>query len=94
MNMIQVVNTNGIPFNVVVERDGGEYGDIVKFYDARFIAKFGNLGQFVSDYYVFTIADDEDGYGLDLYGGVDNWFIDAKNMDIIRGWLRENFVAK
>lgn len=93
MNMIQVVNTSGIPFNVVIEHDGGKYGDVVKFYDARFL-KFGELGQFVSDYYLFTLTDGEDGYGLDLYGGVDNWYIDANNMDKIREWLKEYSMAK
>lgn len=58
---------------------------IIEFYS------IGNFGQFVSAYYVDTFLGNDGygsgyGHGLDLYGGVASWKIDADHLDEIREW--------
>lgn len=61
----------------------------VEFFDATnaYTGRFNPLGQFVSSYFVADILATT--LGLDLYGGVSEWGIDALTMDNIREWLRE-----
>lgn len=70
----------------------------VEFYDTAYADDgrpggqgFGPLGQFVSRYYVDTLLG-HDGHGggsggIDLYGGVREWEVDADTMTQIRTWL-------
>jgi hypothetical protein len=88
-------------FNVRVVNKGEKYGlnfclthkqekPLVEFYDARY--PHTEFGQFVSRYYVETILG-EDGYGskeggLSLHGGIPEWTVSAKDMDIVRNFLK------
>ena len=90
-NRITVTNENGMTFNVQIVLEGESYGlegsltakaDLIEFYDARYEGEvFGEMGQFVSRYYVETIREHGRGVGLDLDGGVADWTVDAEAMD-------------
>lgn len=89
---IDIINTRGVPFRVVLgvrENIHGEpmieRGKVVAFYDRRFA--FTQHGQFVSDYNPMTLLDRDADYGLNLQGGVSDWMIDYDNMRIIDLWL-------
>lgn len=82
MKAMFVINKQGVPFNVRL----AENDTIIKFYDARYIDKFGELGQFVSSYYVETIIDHDRGLCLD--GGVYDWQVSEENMMEIIDWLK------
>ena len=87
-----VTNTNGFSFNVVVVANGDTYGlhdclthegkdPLVEFYDTQH--PHTEHGQFVSRYYLSSLLG-EDGWskpargrGLNLYGGVPEWSLDA-----------------
>lgn len=88
MNIAHVVNINNVPFTVLLVDEGDRYGKVVKFYDSRY--PHGNYGQFVTEYYASTLLEGEDGFGLSLYADVRDWFIDSKNMDYLRQWIREH----
>jgi hypothetical protein len=88
-------------FNVRVVNKGDKYGlnnvlthnedkPLVEFYDVRY--PHTEFGQFVSRYYVSTILGD-DGYGpkdsgLNLHGGVPEWTVSERHMDIVRAYLK------
>ena len=86
--VLKIVTSNGVPFNVLFRKDGGKYGDVVEFYDARY-PQFDELGEYVSSYYAFSILDSKEEYGVNLVPYVDDWFIDGKNMGKIRKWIQE-----
>ena len=82
-------NSNGVPFNSRVVRKGDKYGlenrltweedePLILFYDARY--PHTEWGQFVSSYYYCTLAQNG-GVGINLDGGVDDWFVDAHQVD-------------
>lgn len=74
-------------FNVrVVHQDN----PLVEFYDSRY--PHTEFGQFVSCYYVSTILESDD-RGLCLDGGVPDWSISAKDMAVIRTWLKQEVTA-
>lgn len=90
-------------FNVRIVRKGDAFGDdcltremdvpLVEFFDAKQdVNKFGPLGQFVSRYFCSTIleASFDDGYGLDLYGGVAAWSVSAAGMKAVQEFIRAN----
>lgn len=92
---LTIENSNGIPFNVTFSyKTGDEYHDkpVITIYDARFTEKFGSLGQQISAYYWDTV--DKAKGGINLHGGVDNWFIDKENVDEIRTWVKKNHLNK
>ena len=60
---------------------------LVEFYDARY--PFTAYGQFVSRYYMTTLLDRSEAYGLDLDGGIRDWKIDRNTMASVMNWLRE-----
>lgn len=85
--------SSGIPWNVVCDYSS-EYRPekpLVTFYDARYQGPYDNdgLGQMVSCYYAYTLVDFEDGYGLDLHGGVPDWSVDAKFIRILVAMLEQ-----
>lgn len=105
---LDVINTQGIPFTVVLAPDGYWYregkqttaGPLVEFYDARHKdngdrchrqgdrrGDWSMFGQFVCAYNLDTIVNRNDRYGLDLYGGEDDWTIDAHTMLMVVNWL-------
>lgn len=80
--MIRVTNDNNITFNVVLSKDKKDQ-NLVSFYDTRY--NHTQYGQFVGRYYATTLLG-LDGYGsgikdkgLNLHGGIDDWFINADN---------------
>lgn len=94
---------NGVPFRVLAIAVGAEGPNkyrapatdrtdpIVEFYD-RIGAVGGKHGQFTGGYYDADTLLGRDGYGhadggLNLYGGVDDWTVDADSMDLVRAWL-------
>jgi hypothetical protein len=80
---MQLTNSNDVTFKVVLDND------IVKIYDTRY--DFTMHGQFVSDYYVDTILEMEnDGRGLDLYGGIRDWFLTSENVLSLQEFLKNS----
>jgi hypothetical protein len=92
----------GQPWTIRVIDKGDKYGledclthedeePIVEFYDADNEHTIDEpsgimLGQFVSRYYISTIADGQRG-GLDLMGYEPKWKMDAPVMDSVRSYL-------
>lgn len=86
-----------IPWVVRVVTKGDHYGryngtlvhmkddPLVEFYDARY--DHGNLGQFVTRYYLSTLLDGENHAHLSLDGGVDAWTVSKHTTDKIYRWL-------
>jgi len=82
-------NSNGVPFNSRIVKMGEKYGldfclthdenePLVEFYDARY--PHTEFGQFVSRYYYSTLSEDP-GQGINLDGGIDDWFVDGHQKD-------------
>jgi len=98
-NFITVTNqNNGIHFHVRLVKQGEKYGlerclthdktdPLVEFYDARYVKGFEPLGQFVSRYYLSTLLERNNDYGLCLDGGVPNWYVDEEAMKQVYEWL-------
>ena len=71
-------NDRGVPFLSTSD------GETVRFYDARY-PMHGELGQFVSSYYITTLTgeckwshgDPATLTGVNLHGGVDDWVVSA-----------------
>ena len=57
---------------------------LVEFFDTRY--EHTDLGQFVSRYYLSTLLDSNGGMNLD--GGVTDWYINDPCGNRIRDWLR------
>ena len=95
-------NERGQPWTIRIVEEGDKYGrddcltyekdePVVEFYDAdnpfTIDAPSGTvLGQFVSRYYISTIADGGSG-GLDLMGYEPKWKMNALVMDNVRAYL-------
>jgi hypothetical protein len=94
---VVVTNDEGRAFSVVVVMQGDRYGlndclthgspdPLVEFYDAKHSGSVhGPLGQFVSRYYLSTLAGEdqwglEPGQGLNLHGGVREWSVSWQNV--------------
>jgi hypothetical protein len=91
--MIRVTNDKNITFNVVLSKDKKDQ-NLVSFYDTRY--NHTQYGQFVGRYYASTLLG-LDGYGsgikdrgLNLHGGVDNWFINADNANHVVDFIEGN----
>lgn len=93
----QITATNGITFNTIRVDKGEPYGPsetliwdknepLIEFYDTRF--PFTRHGQFISRYYLSSLVDNHDPKkGLNLYGGVDDWKIDAASLQkVLEHW--------
>jgi len=88
----EVVNRDGRTFTVRIIHEGDRYGlndclthdesePMVEFFDATYIEGFTPLGQFISRYYLKTLAkDDGADYGINLDGGVGVWHVSAQNV--------------
>lgn len=85
--------TSGVTWNVVCDysSDCRPESPLVTFYDASYQGQYDNdgLGQMVSCYYAYTLVDFKDGYGLDLYGGIPEWSVDAKFICILVAMLKQ-----
>lgn len=97
MNQVKtnVTNDIGINFNVILKNDE-ESKAKVTFYDSRYKKNFTKFGQPVATYYADTLLG-IDGYGtglnkagLNLYGGVSDWYIDNKAALKIYNWINKN----
>lgn len=102
MEAMQFTNDEGTPFIVRIVKKGNGYGmnfcithnedePLIEFYDARYMHT--SYGQFVSRYYMNTILDRNQNFGLDLYGGEADWKIDADTMLRITAWVRKQKVG-
>lgn len=91
--LLTVTNDVGRSFNVRVVRQGDAYGlddrlthddprPMIEWYDATHAndGRFGERGQFVSRYYVSSLAERDVDQGLNLDGGVDAWCVTAENV--------------
>ena len=93
-------------WNVRILRRGDRYGlndcltheeddPIIEFYDTnRTDDEEWKRGHFVARYYVETLFDDEwdlQNQGLQLDGGVENWYVTPQAMARILCWLRQEF---
>ena len=90
-SVLDIMTENGVPFRVVYgyrQYPTGDYSNIptVTFYDRRY--NHTPYGQFVTDYTreVLLARNDFRG-GLNLFGGVSDWCVDASAMFTIRTWL-------
>ena len=79
--VLKIVTPNGVPFNVLLKQDGGKYGDVVEFYDARY-PQFGELGKYVSSCYTSSILDSKEEYGANLVSHIDDWLL------MVKIWLK------
>jgi len=95
-------NERGQPWTIRIVEEGDKYGrddcltyekeePVVEFYDADNPFTIDEpsgtvLGQFVSRYYISTIADGKSG-GLDLMGYEPKWKIESLCMDNVRAYL-------
>ena len=98
---MSITASNGVRFIARILRKGDRYGledaltwhmskPAVEFYDTRYMHT--ELGQFVSRYFIETLLEGSDRYGLatgglNLDAGVDDWSIDAESMYVVRRWL-------
>jgi hypothetical protein len=71
--------------NCLTHDDPIGYGAMVEFWDTTH-------NQFVSRYYIKTLQERDQNYGLCLYGGEPVWSVDAAAMQIvhnfIEGWVK------
>jgi hypothetical protein len=86
-------------FNVRIVPVGGRYGyedcltnrdkPLVEFYDStQDPKKFGERGQFVTRYYIYTILEREENVGLPLLGNVPSWTVPAAGMREVMAYLK------
>jgi hypothetical protein len=89
------ITSHTVPFTVRILTEGDKYGlrdalthdkaePLVEFYDQRY--PHTQYGQFVSSYYLSTLLKGED--GINLYGGVDSWYIEKNDLNKVREWLK------
>jgi hypothetical protein len=84
MKVCTVTNDKGLAL-IVKRVDPGEYYGrneclkateaLIEFYDTRH-SNHGPIGQFISRYYLSTLADRDPYQGINLYGGEPAWQID------------------
>jgi hypothetical protein len=66
----------------------GENHNLTEFYDStQDPEKFGELGQFVSRYYMETLLGRRDGYGLCLDGAISSWRLSKEAYAEVHEWL-------
>jgi len=90
----KITNDKGISFNVILSKEGK--AKYITFYDLRYKDKpfFSKYGQQVAKYYMNTLLG-KDGYcsiknrGLNLYGGVDDWYIDSNASNKLINWIEK-----
>tara|TARA_R100001163_G_C4948052_1_gene117011 strand:+ start:262 stop:624 length:363 start_codon:yes stop_codon:yes gene_type:complete len=90
----KITNDKGISFNVILSKEGR--AKYITFYDSRYVKNFTKYGQQVAKYYMNTLLGKDgyggsikNGYGLDLYGGVDDWYIDSKASNKLINWIEK-----
>lgn len=60
------------------------YGKIIAFFDIT------NKRRLVSEYYLSTLLERNSAFGLDLYGGVDEWKVSADDLNKVLAFLTAN----
>ena len=98
-NILQVTNDKDITFNVVLSKNE-DNKTLVTFYDTRY--KHTEYGQqCFGSYYADTLLgncgfDFSNGgikdTGLNLYGGVEDWYINANNSNEVVKFIEESEV--
>ncbi len=59
--------------------------NMIEFYDSRY--PHTPDGQFITRYYVETLREGNKYAGLDLYGSVPDWKIDARTKEMVLDWV-------
>jgi hypothetical protein len=84
-------------YNVRIVLEGDSYGlnnvlihkepqPLVEFYDTRY--KHTEHGQFVSRYYLDTLLERNQNYGLNLEGSVPDWCVNKDAMLQVTDWIK------
>ena len=77
---------NGVNFIAIRGEINGK--PTIEFYDARYPncqrSEMHIPAQFVSSYYIETLAEKDENTGLNLHGGVDCWVIDAASLAAVK----------
>lgn len=81
--VLTVTSANGVTWNILC-KPMFDYGLCIVFHDAHNPEKFPPHGQLVAYYGVDTIISITG--GLNLAGGVPNWWIDAATMSEVSNW--------
>lgn len=87
-------------FNIRIVNTGDKYGrddcltndkaPMVEFYDSRYMDKsFADRGQFVSRYYISTLATSQYPNGLCLDGWVPAWSVSADGMKQVLEYIQQ-----
>lgn len=85
------VISHHVPFMLkVVTKEENE--PLIEFYDQRYIDEKNDKGQFINRYEVSLLNNTQ--YSLQLQRDVVDWFIDKREMDLIRSWLQVNTLTK
>ena len=103
MNKTLDIISYNIPFTVRLVLNGDQYGlnkvlthlkndPLVEFYDKRY--PHTPDGQFVSNYYLSTLLKRNDDVGLCLDGGIPDWNIAKREMNLVMNWLQQNPLTK
>lgn len=96
-NTLHIVSHN-IPFNIKIVFQSESYGfkntlihhekePIIEFYDSRYAHT--DYGQFVARYCATTLLEPHSN-GLNLDGGVPDWYIAKKDFQTVQQWLKEH----
>ena len=95
MKKLKIINDKKVQFNVLFDPYENKKDQIITFYDARYKEGFTKYGQGVASYYVDTLLG-LDGFGsgikdvgLNLYGGVDDWYITDKNSNQVINFINK-----
>tara|TARA_R110002012_G_scaffold319220_1_gene539098 strand:- start:655 stop:969 length:315 start_codon:yes stop_codon:yes gene_type:complete len=96
INKIQITNDRNISFNVILSKNK-ENETLVTFYDTRY--KHTEYGQQISKYYASTLLGNCEfsngsikDKGLNLHGGVDDWYINNNNANEVIKFIQESEV--
>jgi len=107
-SFIALASQSGTSIHAVIIPPGEVYGmdnclvhdghePLVEFWDATHAGKKEMFdpehGQFVSRYYVSTIAELDKGRGLDLHGGEPSWLMPGEGMNQVRQWIGQQVAA-
>ena len=99
MKILNIKNENGIPFNVIIKTTVPckNCDKVIIVYDDRYKNKrdrfdelmFGEFGQPISSYYIFTILDIKE-TGINMQSGIPDWVLSAENVKDIQKFILEN----
>lgn len=90
--------SNNRPWRAVLVKSDDRYSRLcpytVKFYDLSYPEKFGEEGQFASDYLTNTLLHNERDHnwphGICLHGAIPEWNIGAKEFAAVLDFIKES----